>query len=41
MKRDFEETLIQCIEVDMKYYKKIPIFSRMAGRVLRLVGPLM
>lgn len=40
MERDFQETLDQCIEVDMKYYKKIFILNRMMGRVLRLIGPL-
>lgn len=41
VERDFDATLKECIEVDMQYYKKIPFFNRLAGRVLRLVGPLM
>lgn len=41
VERDFWETLEKCIEVDMRYYKKIPWYNRMMGRVLRLVGPLM
>ncbi len=40
VEKDFQETLGQCIEVDMKYYKKINIINRLTGRVLRLVGPL-
>lgn len=41
VERDFQETLKKCIRVDMKYYKKIPAFQRLTGRVMRLVGPLM
>lgn len=40
VERDFQETLDKCIEVDIKYYKKIFILNRMMGRVLRLLGPL-
>lgn len=41
VERDFQETLGKCIEVDMAYYKRIPWYNRLMGRVLRLVGPLM
>lgn len=41
VEKDFDETLKECIEVDMKYYKKISMFQRLEGRVLRLMGPLM
>ena len=40
VEKDFQETLCQCIEVDMKYYKNIFVLNRMMGRVLRLIGPL-
>ncbi|NLL78810.1 MAG: cardiolipin synthase [Clostridiales bacterium] len=41
IEEDYEQTLKQCIEVDMDYYKSINGFSKLAGRVLRLFGPLM
>ena len=41
VERDFRKTLESCIEVDMAYYKKIPLFSRLKGRIFRLFGPLM
>lgn len=41
VERDFQKTLDQCIEVNMDYYKKISIFGRLIGHVLRLFGPLM
>lgn len=40
VEKDFQETLGHCMEVDMQYYKKIPVRNRMLGRVLRLIGPL-
>ena len=40
VEKDFQETLEQCMEVDMRYYKRINILNRLMGRVLRLVGPL-
>ena len=42
MEKDFDETLLKCIEVTPDYYiKKIPLHQKMIGRVLRLVGPLL
>ena len=41
VEKDFQETLEKCIEVDRRYYRKIPWYNRAIGRVLRLVGPLM
>ena len=41
VERDFQETLGKCMEVDLGYYRRIPWYNRMMGRVLRLVGPLM
>ncbi|TCL54440.1 cardiolipin synthase [Kineothrix alysoides] len=38
---DFAKTLKSCIEINMAYYKKIPVLLRLTGRVLRLFGPLM
>ncbi len=40
VEKDFQDTLKQCIEVDMDYYKKIFVLNRLMGRVLRLIGPL-
>ena len=40
VEKDFQDTLMQCIEVDMNYYKKIFVLNRLMGRVLRLIGPL-
>lgn len=41
IEKDFENTVEKCIAVDLPYYKKIPAFKRLMGRVLRLCGPLM
>lgn len=40
VEQDFDETIKECIEVDMGYYKSISLFQRMTGRILRLVAPL-
>lgn len=41
VENDFNQTLASCIQADMEYYKKIPVCTRLLGRVLRLFGPLM
>lgn len=41
IKADCINTIKQCIEVDIKYYKSINAFSRAIGRCLRLFAPLM
>lgn len=41
IEKDFQDTLSKCVEVDMDYYNNIPIFSRMCGRFLRMLAPLM
>ena len=41
IKADFENTFAKSILVDNLYYESIPLLSRIAGRVLRLLGPLM
>lgn len=41
IERDFQNTLAQCIEVDLDYYRKTSIFSRIIGRVVRFFAPLM
>lgn len=41
IEKDYQETLSKCIRVDMDYYKSINVLEKLAGRVLRLFGPLM
>ncbi|MBO4903430.1 MAG: cardiolipin synthase [Lachnospiraceae bacterium] len=38
---DFQKTMQTSMQVDMVYYKKINVFARAFGRVLRLFAPLM
>ena len=41
VEKDFQETLKQCQQVDMAYYKKIPAGRRLIGWIFKLFGPLM
>lgn len=41
VERDYEETLAECIQVDMEYYKNIPAGNRFLGWIVNLFGPLM
>lgn len=41
IEEDFQKTMAQSMEVDINYYKSIPVLSRACGRVLRLFAPLM
>lgn len=41
IEKDFSYTLSKSQQVNMEYYKKIPLLSRMTGRVFRVFGPLM
>lgn len=41
VENDFNETIGKCIRVDEEYYRRIPLLSRLTGRILRLFGPLM
>lgn len=41
MEKDFEETLEKCTLVTQEYYKKLPLIQKVAGKVLKLFGPLM
>lgn len=41
VERDYEETLAECIQVDMEYYKNIPARNRFLGWIVNLFGPLM
>lgn len=41
IKKDYEETLSKCIPVTEEYYKKIPVFRRLRGRVFRMFGCFM
>ena len=41
VEEDFRNTLQQCQEVTMNYYRKIPLYQKMVGMVARLLAPLM
>lgn len=41
VEKDYQETLKKCIAVDWDYYNSIGVHQKLAGRVLRLFGPLM
>ncbi len=41
MKKDYENTLLDCMNFTMEEYKKLNIFYRCAGKVLRLFASLM
>ena len=41
IRRDFEDTFTECIEVDREYYENIPLLQRGAGRLLRIFGPIL
>lgn len=38
---DFQATLLKCQEVTMDYYRKIPLYQKMIGRICKLLAPLM
>lgn len=41
VEEDFQNTLQQCFEVTMEYYRKIPFLQKLLGRIFKLIGPLM
>lgn len=41
MYRDFVNTQAKCIEVTPDYYKKLNIFTKLFGRIARIVAPLL
>lgn len=41
IRRDYDETLEKCMLVTKEYYYEIPVIKRLAGRILRLIAPLM
>ena len=41
IEQDFQETLKKCRKVELTDYKKQKLFDRLAGKVLRLIAPLM
>lgn len=41
IEEDFQKTLEKCQPVTKEYYKQIPIYQKLLGRVLKLVAPLM
>ena len=40
VEEDFQNTLLKCQEVTMDYYRKIPIYQKITGKVARLLAPL-
>lgn len=38
IEKDYQETLKQCTEVTMEYYKAIPFYRRLRGRVFKMFG---
>ncbi len=41
VEKDFQNTLLKCQEVTMEYYKKIPVYQKLTGRVTKLLAPLL
>ena len=41
VEEDFQNTLLQCQKVTLDYYKKLPLYQKMVGRVSRLLAPLL
>lgn len=41
IEKDYQDTLTVCQEISMEDFRKIPLLSRLSGRVFRLFGPLM
>lgn len=39
--KDFENTLAVCQEVTMDYYRKIPLYQKLAGKIFKLFAPLL
>ena len=39
--KDFRHTLEACREVTMDYYKKIPVYQKVAGKLFKLFAPLL
>lgn len=41
LEADFQATLLKCQEVSLDYYKKIPLYQKIVGRISRLFAPLL
>ncbi len=41
VEEDFQDTLLECEEITMDYYKKIPLYQKLIGRVSRFIAPLL
>ena len=41
IEEDFEETMKKCIHISLADYKKLKLATRIEGKVLRLIAPLM
>nr|WP_321000833.1 hypothetical protein [Blautia coccoides] len=41
MERDFQYTRNKCVKISVADYKRLGIFTRIMGKVLRIFAPLM
>ena len=41
IKTDFLETFNKCWQINMKDYYRFPIYQKLVGRILRIIGPLL
>ena len=41
VEKDFVETLSKCQKISLEECKKFPLFDKVAGKILRLIAPLM
>ena len=41
VEEDFQSTLQKCEEVTLEYYRKIPLYQKLIGRVAKLMAPLL
>ncbi len=41
VEQDFQDTLQKCQEVTAEYYKGLPLYQKMVGRISRLLAPLL
>ena len=41
VEEDFQNTLQKCMEVTPEYYKQIPLYQKLIGRIAKVIAPLM
>lgn len=41
VEEDFQDTLLKCQEVTIDYYRKIPLYQKVVGRISRMAAPLL